>query len=125
MKHTLPETINAPCACVTHEVVERRGWTGGTTRGGVAHLGLTHTGMQQGRLWTKAGAWAAKTVKGPPQQPAQPQYANYWALTHKRHPPQPAQPRHTNHAETALAGAPPAAANKTQQLNTACEGKNG
>ena len=24
------------------------------------------------------GAWTAKTVKRPPQQPAQPQYANYW-----------------------------------------------
>ena len=31
-------------------------------------------------------------------QPAQPQYANYWALTCKRHiPPHPAQPRHTNY----------------------------
>ena len=45
------------------------------------------------------GVWTAKTVKRPPQQPAQPQYANYWApLTRKRHiPPHPAQPRHTNH----------------------------
>ena len=44
------------------------------------------------------GAWTAKTVKRPPQQPAHPQYANYWApLTRKRHiPPHPAQPRHTN-----------------------------
>ena len=34
-----------------------------------------------------------------PQQPAEPQYANYWALlTRKRHiPPRPAQPQHTNH----------------------------
>ena len=32
------------------------------------------------------GAWTAKTVKGPRQQPAHPQYANYWApLTRKRH----------------------------------------
>ena len=45
------------------------------------------------------GVWTAKTVKRPPQQPAQPQYANYWApLTRKRHiPPRTAQPRHTNH----------------------------
>ena len=45
------------------------------------------------------GAWTAKTVKRPQQQPAQPQYANYWApLTRKRHTmPHPAQPRHTNH----------------------------
>ena len=32
------------------------------------------------------GAWTAKTFKPPPQQPAHPQYANYWVpLTHKRH----------------------------------------
>ena len=39
--------------------------------------------------------WTAKTVKRPPQQPTQPQYANYWApLTRKRHIlPHPAQPR--------------------------------
>ena len=45
------------------------------------------------------GAWTAKTVKRPRQQPAHPQYANYWApLTRKRHTmPQPAQPRHTNY----------------------------
>ena len=45
------------------------------------------------------GVWAAKSVKRPPQQPAQPRHANYWApLTHKRHIlPHPAQPRHTNH----------------------------
>ena len=37
--------------------------------------------------------------EGGRQQPAQPQYANYWApLTRKRHiPPHPAQPQHTNH----------------------------
>ena len=40
-----------------------------------------------------------ETVKRPRQQPAQPQYANYWApLTRKRHAmPHPAQPRHTNY----------------------------
>ena len=44
------------------------------------------------------GVWTAKTVKRPPQQPTQPQYANYWApLTRKRHTmPHPAQPQHTN-----------------------------
>ena len=45
------------------------------------------------------GVWTAKTVKRPRQQPAQPQYANYWApLTRKRHiPPHSAQPQHTIH----------------------------
>ena len=45
------------------------------------------------------GGGAAKTVKRPRQQPANPQYANYWApLTRKRHTmPHPAQPQHTNY----------------------------
>ena len=45
------------------------------------------------------GVWTAKTVKRPQQQPAHPQYANYWApLTRKRHTmPHPAQPQHTNY----------------------------
>ena len=45
------------------------------------------------------GVWTANTIKRPPQQPTQPQYANYWApLTRKRHTmPHPAQPQHTNH----------------------------
>ena len=45
------------------------------------------------------GARAAKTVKRPPQHPAHPQYANYWApLTRNRHAmPHPAQSQHTNH----------------------------
>ena len=45
------------------------------------------------------GVWTAKTVKRPRQQPAHPQYANYWApLTRKRHIlPHPAQPQHTNY----------------------------
>ena len=45
------------------------------------------------------GAWTAKTVKQPRQQPAHPQYANYWApLTRKRHTmPHSAQPQRTNY----------------------------
>ena len=45
------------------------------------------------------GAWTAKTVKRPRQQPAHPQYANDWApLTRKRHTmPHSAQPQHTNY----------------------------
>ena len=40
------------------------------------------------------GTWTAKKVKRPRQQPAHPQYANYWApLMRKRHiPPHSAQP---------------------------------
>ena len=45
------------------------------------------------------GGWTAKTVKRPQQQPAHPQYANYWAsLMRKRHTmPHSAQPQHTNY----------------------------
>ena len=45
------------------------------------------------------GTWTAKTVKRPRQQPAHPQYTNYWApLTRKRHAmPHSAQPRHTSY----------------------------
>ena len=45
------------------------------------------------------GVWTAKTVKRHRQQPAHPQYANYWApLTRKRHTmPHSAQPQHTNY----------------------------
>ena len=45
------------------------------------------------------GAWTAKTVKLPPQQPAHPQYANYWVLLTRKRPTMPhsAQPQHTNY----------------------------
>ena len=45
------------------------------------------------------GGRTAKTVKQPRQQPARPQYANYWApLTRKQHTiPHSAQPQHTNY----------------------------
>ena len=45
------------------------------------------------------GTQTAKTVKRPRQQPAHPQYTNYWVpLTRKRHTmPHSAQPQHTNY----------------------------
>ena len=45
------------------------------------------------------GVWTARTVKRPRQQPAHPQYTNYWApLMRKRHTmPHSAQPQHTNY----------------------------
>ena len=76
-------------------------WMAGTALGGTGHLGLTHTETQRGRLRTACGqvAWTAKTVKQPRQQPAHPEYANYWVpLTRKRHTmPHSAQPQHTNY----------------------------
>ena len=54
--------------------------------------------MIGGCVWG-GGGWTAKTVKRPRQQPARPQYANYWApLTRKRHTmPHSAQPQDTNY----------------------------
>ena len=60
----------------------------------------THKRSEAGYGWpVDRGAWTAKTVKRPPQQPAHPQYANYWApLTRKRHTmPHSAQPQQTNY----------------------------
>ena len=55
-------------------------------------------------------------------------YANYWApLTRKRHiPPHPAhQPLGSANAATTPAGAPAAAADRTQRRDATCEGKTG
>ena len=77
----------------------RRGWT---ARGGVGHLGLTHTETQRRRLWTTGGR---RRCMGSIRRPTTPTTTSrtavhqlFWApLTHKRHPPHPAQPQHTNH----------------------------
>ena len=71
------------------------GGGGGVGRGAPSHPQVNVAGRQRGG----GGSWTAKTVKRPPQQPAHPRYANYWApLTRKRHiPPHSAQPRHTNY----------------------------
>ena len=57
-----------------------------------------HSEVGYGRLVDR-GAWTAKTVKRPWQQPAHPQYANCWApLTRKWHTmPHLAQPQHTKY----------------------------
>ena len=58
-----------------------------------------HSEAGYGRPVDRGGVWTAKTVKRPRQQPAHPQYGNYWApLTHKWHTmPHSAQPQHTNY----------------------------
>ena len=79
------------------------------------------------------GAWTAKTVKRPRQQPAHPQYANYWALlTHKRHTmPHPAQPQHTNHwaprtrKQHQQEHRPQRPTESSKQPDATCKGKNG
>ena len=71
-----------------------------TRRGGGSRktAGGKHSKAGYGRPVDR-GAWSAKTVKRPRQQPAHLQYANYWApLTRKRHTmPHSAQAQHTSY----------------------------
>ena len=77
-------------------------------------------------------AWTAKTVKLPPQQPAQPPIGQLLGATdaqaahHATFSTAPAhQPLGSTNAETTPARAPAAAADRTQRPDTTCEGKNG
>ena len=91
------------------------------TRG---HQGARHAHARPTEWWSAGG--------GRPVQQAEhnPRFANYWApLTHKRRTmAHSAQPRHTKYwanAETTPAGAPAAAADRTQRPNATCGGKTG
>ena len=121
-------------------------------RGRPAVRGKRTYGGRPGQRVEEQGTWASRTQKhseagygrpvdrggqqkqsnDPGNNQHNPQYANYWApLTRKRHiPPHSAQPpAHqllgSANAETTPAGAPAAAADRTQRPNTRCEGKNG
>ena len=84
-----------------------RGGGGGRTYGGRPGQRVEEQGTWAAQKRSEAGygrpvdrgVWTAKTVKRPRQQPAHPQYANYWApLTRKRHTmPHPAQSQHANY----------------------------
>ena len=78
------------------------------------------------------GVWTAKTVKRPPQQPAQPPIRQLLgaADTQTAHPATfSTAPAHqllgSANAETTPAGAPAAAADRTQRPDATCEGQNG
>ena len=78
------------------------------------------------------GAWTAKTVNRPPQQPAQPPIhqlpgaADTQTAHHTTFSTAPAHQRlGSANAETTPAGAPAAAADRTQRPDATCEGKNG
>ena len=107
-------------------------WTARTARGETGHLGRTET--QRGRLWTACGqrcvdsknsqTTAATTSTSPIRQllgAADAQTAHpatsSTAPTH--------QPLGSANAETTPAGAPAAAADRTQRPDATCEGKNG
>ena len=82
-------------------------------------------------LWTEV-CGQLKQSNDPHNNQHNPQYANYWApLTRKQHiPPHSAQPpthqrRGSANPETTPAGAPAAAADRTQRPDATCEGTNG
>ena len=81
-----------------HSPRERQGSGDFKAWGGGTWAAQKHSEAGYGRPVDR-GVWTAKTVKRPPQQPAHPQYANYWApLTRKWHTmPHSAQPQHANY----------------------------
>ena len=88
--HVRPTAWGGVCSGRLGQCVEKQGtWAPCTWKCSDAGCGRPEDG----------GVWTVKTVRRPPQQPAQRQYANYWApLTCKRRIlPHPAQPQHTNH----------------------------
>ena len=114
------------CVRVEHLVLASFGewgsWASRTWKCGAAGGGRPQSG----------GAWAAETVKRPPQQTAEPPLrqllgtasaqtahlaTSSTALAHR--------PLGSATAETTPAGAPAAAANRTQRPDATCEGKNG
>ena len=88
--HARPTEWGSVCGGRLGQCVEEQDtWASHTRKRSEAGFGRPEDGS----------VWTAKTVKQPPQQPAQPQFAIYWApLTRKRHMlPHPSQPQHTNH----------------------------
>ena len=109
-------------------------WMAGTARGGIGHLGLTHTETQRGRLWTACGQRCvdSKNSQTTPATSATSSirqllgavdaqtthHATFsTALTH--------QLLGSANAETTPARAPAAATDRKQQPDATCEGKNG
>ena len=111
-------------------------WTIGATRGGAGHLGLTHTETQRGRLWTACGqrrvdsknsqTTSATTSTTSIRQLCIPGAADAQTAHHATSSTAPAhQPLGSASAETTPARAPAAAADRNQQPDATCEGKNG
>ena len=116
-------------ARAAHGVVERRGWTPGTTHGGVEHLGLTHTETRRGGLWTRCvgsknrqttPATTSTTLLRQLLGSADAQTAPAASSTAPAH-----QLLGSANAETTPAGAPAAAVDRKQRPDATCEGKNG
>ena len=107
-------------------------WTAGTARGGTGHLGLTET--QRGRLWTACGQRRMDS-KNSQTTPATTSTSSICQLLGAAD----AQTAHratfstapthqllgSANVETTLPRAPAAAADRKQQPDATCEGKNG
>ena len=117
--HAQPTERGSVCGGWPGQRVEEQGtWASRTRKCSEAGCGWPEDG----------GVWTAKTVKQPPQQPAQPPKRQLLGATahhatcstataHRR--------RGSTNAETTPAGAPAAAADRMQRPDATCEGTNG
>ena len=106
----------------------------GTARGGTGHLGLTHTEPQRGRLQTACGqrhvdSKHSQTTPATASTSSIRQVLGAADAQTAHHVTFSAAPTHqllgSANAETTPAGAPAAAADRKQQPDATCEGKNG
>ena len=109
-------------------------WTGGTSCGGTGHLGLTHTETQRGRLWTACGqrrveSKNSQTTLATTSTSSIRQVLGAADAQTAHHATFSTAPTHqllgSANAEPTPARAPAAAADRKQQPNATCEGKNG
>ena len=109
-------------------------WTAGTARGGTGHLGLTHTETQRGRRWTACGQRCvdsknSQTTPATTSTSSMRQLLGAADTQTAHHATFSTAPTHqllgSANAETTPAGAPAAAADRTQRPDATCEGKNG
>ena len=109
-------------------------WTAGTAPGGTGHLGLTHTETQRGRLQTACGQRRvdSKNSQTPPATTSTSSICQLLGAADTQtahHATFSTAPTHqllgSANAETAPARAPAAAADRKQQPDATCEGKNG
>ena len=136
----LPQPRWAVCATgaeahqgqTSREGEKDRWWTAGTARGGAGHLGITET--QRGRLWTACGRRCVDSENSQTTPATTSTSSTHQLLgaadAQTAHPATSSTaPTHqllgSANAEMTPAGAPAAAADRTQRPDATCEGKNG
>ena len=131
-------TVQGPVKKQRPHRMSQRGGGGGiparTARGGAGHLGLTHTETQQGRLRTACGQRCvdsnnSQTTPATTSTSSIRQLLGAADAQTAHHATFSTAPAHqllgSANAETTPAGAPAAAADRTQRPDATCEGKNG